>query len=138
MNTVIINMTTDAQMATKNAIVEITARSFAEIVMRSKVPVLLAFCDDGCSASERLLAQLANAAARCCGFVTIAKTNPTESPELVERFGIVSAPAILLFSGGVVCYQFMGELSRRELDELLARAAGKNLSNQNNSALAQP
>ncbi|MCU0782884.1 MAG: thioredoxin family protein [Verrucomicrobia bacterium] len=42
--------------------------------------------------------------------------------QLATRFGIVSAPAILLFSGGKVCHQFVGELSRRELDDLLAQA----------------
>jgi thioredoxin 1 len=102
--------------------IEITDHSFTERVIRSKVPVLLAICADGCSASQKLLALLAGAVLRCDGFVAIAKANTDESSGLVARFGVVSAPAILLFSGGTVCYQFVGELSRRELDELLARA----------------
>lgn len=111
--------------------IEITDHSFAERIVQSKTPVLLVFCANGCSASQRLLTLLANAAARYVGFVTIAKASPDESPGLTARFGIVSAPAVLLFSGGTVCYEFMGELSRRELDELLARAAGRNFINQN-------
>jgi thioredoxin-like negative regulator of GroEL len=39
----------------------------------------------------------------------------------VARLGILSVPAVLLFRGGTVGYQFIGELSRHELDELLAR-----------------
>jgi len=105
-----------------NTMIEITDHSFAKRVVQSEVPVLLAFCVAGCSASQRLLALLADSAPRCRGFTTIAIASPGESPELTARFGIVSVPAVLLFSGGTVCYQFVGELSRRELDDLLARA----------------
>jgi len=111
----------------QHSIVEINDRSFAEKVIQSKVPVLLAFCADGCVAGQKLLALLADTAPRR-GSVTLAKASPTESPELAARLGIVSVPAVLLFSGGAVCYEFMGELSRRELDELLARAAGRNFA----------
>lgn len=107
-------------------IIEIADLSFADRVVQSKLPRLLAFCADGCSASQKLLALLANAAPRCGGFVTIAKANPTEPPALAARFGVVSAPSFRLLRGGAVCYQFVGELSRRELDELLTRARADN------------
>ena len=123
-------------MTFQHSIVEINDRSFAEKVIQSKVPVLLAFCADNCSASQRLQTLLANAARGHC-FATIAKASPDESPGLAARFGVVSAPAVLLFSGGTVCYQFVGELSRRELDELLARAARKNFINEDNPATAK-
>jgi thioredoxin 1 len=108
-------------MTFPDTIIEITDGSFDEQVVKSKLPVLLAFCAEGCPASRKLLAMLAEAAPCCPGFLTIVQTSPDESPGLAVRFGIVSAPAVLLFRGGVVCYQFMGELTRRELDELLVR-----------------
>jgi thioredoxin 1 len=88
--------------------------------------VLLAFCADGCDTSQKLLALLANAAPRCEGFVKIAKVSLAESPGLAACFGVVSAPSLLLLRGGTVCYQFVGELSRCELDELLTRARADN------------
>jgi thioredoxin 1 len=109
--------TFEASMPSSNTILEITDRSFAEKVMQSKVPVLLAFCADCCAASQKLLAMLADSAPRR-GFLTIAKVSLDESPELAARFGVVSVPAVLLFSGGTVCYQFVGELSRADMDEL--------------------
>lgn len=109
-------------MTPPNSIIEITDHSFVERVVQSKLPVLLAFCADGCSASQKLLALLANAAPRCRGSVTIAKASPDDSPGLAARFGVVPGPCLLLLRGGTVCHQFAGELSRRELDELLARA----------------
>jgi thioredoxin 1 len=125
-------------MTFPNTIIKLTDSSFDEQVMKSKLPVLLAFCADGCSASQKLLTLLADSAPRCHGFTTIAKASPDESPGLAARFGIVSMPAVLLFSGGTVCYQFVGELSRRELDELLARAAGRNFVNHNNPVIEKP
>jgi thioredoxin 1 len=103
------------------SIIEITDGSFAECVAQSKVPVLLAFCADGCRASQGLAALLAGAAPRCNGFVTIAKASPVQCPELAARLGMVSAPSLLLLRGGMVCYEFVGEMSGRELNELLAR-----------------
>ena len=58
--------------------------------------------------------------------MTIAKASLAESPGLAARFGVVSAPSLLLLRGGTVCYQFVGELSRGELDELLTRARADN------------
>ncbi len=113
-------------MTSPNTIVEIADRSFAERVVQSEMPVLLAFCADGCSTSQKLLALLANAAPRCGGFLTIARASLAESPGLAARFGVVSAPSLLLLRGGTVCYQFVGELSRGELDELLTRARADN------------
>jgi len=113
-------------MTFPKTIIEIADSSFAERVVPSKMPVLLAFCADGCSASQKLLALLANAAPRCGGFVTIARANLAKSPGLAARFGVVSAPNLLLLRGETVCYQFVGELSRGELDELLTRARADN------------
>lgn len=125
-------------MTFPNTIIKLTDSSFDERVVKSKLPVLLAFCADGCAASQRLLALLADSAPRCHDFTTIAIASPDKSPGLTVRFGIVSVPAVLLFSGGMVCYQFMGELSRRELDDLLARAAGRNFANHNNPVIEKP
>ena len=111
-------------MPSPNTILEITDRSFAQKVMQSKVPVLLAFCADGCSASQRLQTLLTNVT-RGHSSAMIAKATPTGSSELMARFGIVSVPAVLLFNEGTVSYQFMGELSRRELEDLLMHVVTK-------------
>jgi thioredoxin 1 len=125
-------------MTAQNSIIEITDHSFAERVVQSVSPVLLVFCADDCAASQKLLVLLSEAVPRCCGLVTFAKASPAKAPELAACFGIVSAPAVLLFRGGTVCYQFVGELSRRELDELLARATGRDFINQNNPVIEKP
>lgn len=122
MSTAILTMNTNVPMGFQSNIVEITDATFAERLGGSPTPVLLAFCIAGCSACHRLLTLLAAAAPRCGGFVTIAKADRNESPALAARFGICSVPAVLLCRGGTVSYQFIGDLSRPELDEMLAQA----------------
>jgi thioredoxin 1 len=118
-----ITMNIDALPVCPSRVVEINDTSFAERIGHAPTPVLLAFCVADCAACHRLLTLLAAAAPRGGGRVTIAKADLDECPELAARFGIVSVPAVLLFNGGMVGYQFIGELSQRELDELVARAA---------------
>jgi thioredoxin-like negative regulator of GroEL len=109
-------------MTSQDSILEINDDSFVERVAQSEVPVPLAFCADSCPARQKLLASLSNALPRCREFVTIAKASPDESPGLAARFGVVPGPSLLLLRGGMVCCQFAGELSRLDLDDLLARA----------------
>ena len=127
--------TINAPMTPQHSMIEITDRSFAEKVTQSKVPVLLAFCAGDCVASRRLETLLTNAT---CGpsSATIAKAIPTEAPGLRARFGIVSVPAVLFFNDGIVCYQFIGELFRHELDELLLRADSPALGESMTNCLA--
>lgn len=124
MNMVITTMNTDAPPACPGPVVGITDASFAECIECSPTPVLLAFCVTNCSACDRLLALLESAASRTGSLMMIAKADLDESPELAARLGIVSAPAVLLLNRGTVGYQFVGDLSRQELDELLAHAVG--------------
>jgi thioredoxin-like negative regulator of GroEL len=107
-------------------LIEVTDLSFEERIIQSKTPVLLAFCADDCSASQKLLAMLTSAATRSHGSATFAKASLAKAPGLAARLGVALAPTLLLLRNGAVSFQFVGELSPRELDELLASAAGEN------------
>lgn len=125
-------------MTSPNTLIEVTDSSFDEQVIQSKTPVFLAFCADGCPASQRLLAMLASAVPRCRGLVTFAKASPAKAPGLGAQLGVASAPSLLLLRGGAVSFQFVGDLSPRELDDLLAHAAGENFMNHNHAITAKP
>lgn len=125
-------------MTPPNSIVEIADGPLAEWIVRSHTPVLLAFGADGCPASQKLMAMLANAVMRYGGRVTFAKASPAKLPKLAARLGIASTPSVLLLRGGAVSFQFVGELSPRELDDLLAGAIRENFATHNQSATAKP
>lgn len=108
------------------SIIEITDHSFAYWNPLSQAPALLAFCETDCPASQTLLVMLTNAAKRCRGPAIFAITSLSKAPGLAARFGVASAPTLLLLRDGVVCFQFAGELSPHELDDLLANAVRGN------------
>jgi len=109
-------------MNVMSSIPEITAESFEQRVLRSELPVLIAVYANGSRASEKLLLLLETWTLKTRGWLTVLRINAAESPELVHRCGVPSVPGLALFHQRAVCYQFSGELSRRELEDLLTRA----------------
>lgn len=99
---------------------EVNAVSFERDVLRCASPVLVAVFADGHSTSQRLLTLLETWTTEVRGRVNVVRVNAAETPTMVQPCGLPSAPGLALFHRGVVCYQFTGEVSRRELDDLLA------------------
>jgi thioredoxin-like negative regulator of GroEL len=106
-----------------SSIPEVNAASFSQRVLQSEMPALVAVCGKGGTASQTLLKLLEGWALQAQGQLRIFRLSADGSSGLAERFGVPSAPSLVLFSRGVVCYQFTGEVSRVKLDELLARAS---------------
>jgi thioredoxin-like negative regulator of GroEL len=104
-------------------IAEITASSFEGCVLCSELPVLVLFCADGDGAGKQLLDWLGERRFRTSNLVNMVQVAQAETRSLAARWGIPSVPSLALFYAGAVCYQFCGHFSRRELDDVLARAA---------------
>jgi thioredoxin 1 len=107
-----------------SSIPEVNEASFSQRVLQSEVPALVAVCGKGGTASQTLLKLLMEWAPQTQGRLSVFRLSVEGSPGLTERLGVPAAPSLVLFSQGAACYQFVGEVSRRELDELLARASG--------------
>jgi thioredoxin-like negative regulator of GroEL len=105
------------------SIPEITASSFDRHVLRSELPVLVLFHADGDTSGQHLLNWLGEWTARADSLLNIVRIAQAEARILAGRWGLPSIPGFLLFYAGSVCYQFCGHVSRRELDEVLTRAA---------------
>lgn len=103
-------------------IAEMNAESFERHVLHSELPVLVAVCANGSRASQKLLALLEDWTPKARGRINLVQVNAADSPELAQRCGVPSVPGIALFHHGAICYQFTGELSQRELDDLLGQA----------------
>jgi thioredoxin 1 len=106
-----------------SSIPEVSEASFSEWVLQSELPALVAVCGKGGTASQTLLKLLEGWATQAQGRLRVFRLSAEDSSGLAERFGVPSAPSLVLFNQGVVCYQFTGEVSRRELDDLLTRAS---------------
>jgi thioredoxin-like negative regulator of GroEL len=120
-------------MITPFSISELTERTFGQRVLQSELPVLVAVCLNGSGASQRLLKLLEEWGPQTHGRLNIFRWSADGLSELTKRFGVPLAPGLMLFSRGALCYQFIGEVSRRELDELLARVGTQGVSVENPS-----
>ena len=100
---------------------ELTERCFSRRVLRSKLPVLVVVWFNGTGAEQGFLRLLEEWAPQARGWLRILRLDAERWSGLAERVGIPLAPGLALFSQGAMCYQFVGQASRRELDEVLAR-----------------
>ncbi len=110
-------------MTNSSHIEEITEESFSQRVLRSELPVLVVICVNGNGADQGFLRLPEEWSSQARSRLRICRLSAEGSSGLAERFGIPLAPGLALFSRGVMCYQFIGEASQTELDELLARAS---------------
>jgi thioredoxin 1 len=110
-------------MNNSHSLTEVSESWFDQHVLGSDGPLLVVFWTDGCDTCERLLALLRNSVIRDQRSPTVVLINRKQSPALAARLGVISVPALLLFDRGNLCYQFVGEISRSELADLLARAS---------------
>ena len=116
------------------SIPEITGSSFDRHVLCSELPVLVLFCAAGEAAGRHLLSWLSEWTPQTSSLLNIVQVSCAEARTLAARWGIPSVPSLAVFYAGSVRYQFCGQFSRRELDEVLTRAALLSLS----SHLAAP
>jgi hypothetical protein len=110
-------------MNSKFPITEITAEWFERQVARAPRPVLWVVGDQGRLTSEKLLQLLAAWKPDAAGCLDIVLVNAAAAPEFARSCGVLLASGLMLFHQGVVCYQFVGEVSRPELEEVLLRAS---------------
>jgi thioredoxin 1 len=106
-----------------SSIPAVSEASFSQRVLQSELPALVAVYGKGGTANQTLLKLMEVWAPQAQGRLRVFRLSAEASSGLAERLGVPPAPSLMLFSRGVVCYQFTGEVSRGELDELLARAS---------------
>jgi len=91
--------------------------------LESELPLLVVVWTDGTGIGQGFLRLLEEWAPQADGRLQIFRLDAARSPKLAKLLGIPLAPGLALFSQGVMRYQFIGNMSRRELDEVLERAS---------------
>ncbi len=95
-----------------------SAEDFESEVLKSAVPVLVDFYSDSCIPCKRMAPTLAELEEEYGGRFKLCKVNVNANPALPERYGILSAPTLVFFSGGLELSRktgFMGKMPVREL-----------------------
>jgi len=92
--------------------------NFEQLVLESKVPVLVDFYADWCRPCQ-MLAPTLNELARETPDARIVKVNVDESPELAGHFGVSSIPTLMVFQDGNLMAKRLGVLDKASLKQLI-------------------
>lgn len=79
---------------------EITALNFEEFVTKSDKPVLVDFWAEWCAPCRMILPIIEELSKEYEGKAIIGKVNVDASPDLGQKFGIRSIPALIFFKDG--------------------------------------
>ncbi len=111
-------------MASAN-IVNTTDESFASDVLQADVPVLVDFWATWCGPCKAIAPHVESVAEEFSGRAKVVKMDIDNNPQVPAKYGIRSIPTLLVFKGGEVVDQLVGNPgSKRRIAELVERHVG--------------
>ena len=98
---------------------ELTEDNFDEIVLKSKIPVLIDFWSPTCVPCRTLIPILDALARTNEDDALIAKVNVLDCTNIAQKYGVSSLPTIMIFNDGYVVERMLGVQSQEKLQEAL-------------------
>ncbi len=95
--------------------IEITDSNFEEVVLNSKVPVLVDFWAEWCGPCRMVGPVVEELATEYGDKAVIGKLNVDHNPHVATQFGIMSIPALLFFKDGKVVDKQVGAVPKHVL-----------------------
>ncbi len=100
---------------------EVTDATFAEEVLGSDVPVIVEFGAPWCRPCKAIEPALNEIAEGAAGRVRLVKLDIDTSLRTPSRYGILSVPTVILFSGGEACETLIGPHGKSKYERTFAR-----------------
>jgi thioredoxin 1 len=107
-----------------HATFEVTAANFADQVLSSKLPVLVEFTADWCPPCKMLAPTLHALADQYHDKLRVGMLDADEHPELVQQYGVMGLPTLILFQNGAPTQRMVGFQPRERIEAQLLRALG--------------
>ena len=96
--------------------------TFARTVEGSDIPVVVDFFADWCGPCKMMAPFVDELARERQGTLLVAKLDTDRAQGVAQQFGIRSIPTTIVFRGGKEATRHTGALSKKALEELVARA----------------
>ncbi len=97
----------------------VTTSDFDTEVLGSEQPVLVDFWAEWCGPCHMVSPVLDQIAEERAGELRVVKVNIDEEPELAQRYGVMSIPAIVLFKDGQPAAASVGARPKKALEQAL-------------------
>jgi thioredoxin 1 len=91
-------------------------------VLESEVPVLVDFWAEWCGPCKMIAPTIDELASEYEGRAKVVKLNVDTDGEVASQYGIMSIPALLVFKGGKVVDQMVGNAPKPQIKALIDRA----------------
>jgi len=102
--------------------VEVKDDSFEQMVLKSKMPVLVDFWAPWCGPCRMVAPVVDELAQEYDGRVSFGKVNVDDNQDIARKFGIMSIPTLMLFRGGQPISTIVGFRPKDELKKTLDAA----------------
>jgi thioredoxin 1 len=106
------------------AVAAVTDADFAEVVLRSEVPVLVEFWAPWCGPCLMMAPVLEQIAAEHAGRLRVVSVNADENPVTILRRAVLAMPTLQLYVAGELVVQIVGARSKSKLLRELTGHAG--------------
>jgi thioredoxin 1 len=96
-----------------------TDATFDQEVLAAEVPVLVDFWGENCGPCSRMSPKIDAVAVEYAGKAKIGKLDTGSNPSTPGRYRVGGLPTLLLFKGGEVVEQRVGDIGKSEVQKML-------------------
>lgn len=96
--------------------------TFDADVLKSETPVLVDFWATWCAPCKMLAPTIDAIADEFAGQLKVGKVNVDENPATPGTYGVRGIPTVILFKGGKVVDQIVGNVPKSQLEALIKKA----------------
>jgi thioredoxin 1 len=96
---------------------KVTDATFDQAVLKASGPVVVDFWAEWCGPCRMISPALEEISNSLNGKVTILKLNVDENPATAAKYGVMSIPTLMLFTGGQLASRQVGAAPKQKLEQ---------------------